>query len=156
MIELVIPGFGDVQLKYLVTDFTGTLSIGGKLYKGVSEKIDAVSKFLKVYILTADTFGTAIKELEGKKCEVKVLSGENIDIQKEQFVKNLGAENVIAFGNGLNDRLMLKVAKIGVLVVLDEGCSTEALLSSKVVVKSPLDAFDLILDPKRLKATLRF
>ncbi len=156
MIELAIPGFGDVQLKYLVSDFTGTLSVGGKLYKGVSEKIDAISKFLKVYILTADTFGTAIEELKGLKCEIKILSGKNIDAQKEEFVKYLGAENVIAFGNGLNDRLMLKVAKIGVLVMIDEGCSTEALLSAKVVVKSPLDAFDLILEPNRLKATLRF
>jgi soluble P-type ATPase len=51
---------------------------------------------------------------------------------------------------------MLKSAKIGIAVCLNEGCSSDAITSADIMVKSPIDAFDLLLYPKRLKATLRF
>ncbi len=35
MFELDIPGFGSVRLEHLVSDFTGTLSVDGKLFPGV-------------------------------------------------------------------------------------------------------------------------
>lgn len=156
MFELDIPGFGSVRLFHLVSDFTGTLSVDGKLIDGVREKLNEVAKFLKVHILTADTFGRAKAELEGIECEVHILEGEDHDIQKEEFVNMLGSSSVFALGNGNNDRRMLSAAKIGVAVCLAEGCAIDAIKSADIVVKSPLDAFDLLLNPKRLKATLRF
>lgn len=156
MFELDIPGFGSVRLFHLVSDFTGTLSVDGKLIDGVREKLNEVAKFLKVHILTADTFGRAKAELEGIECEVHILEGEDHDIQKEEFVNMLGSSSVFALGNGNNDRRMLSAAKIGVAVCLAEGCAIDAINSADIVVKSPLDAFDLLLNPKRLKATLRF
>jgi len=156
MFELEIPGFGLVRLEHLVTDFTGTLSIDGKLIPGVKERLNKISEFLKIHILTADTFGKAKEALSGINCEIHILQGKDQDLQKEEFVKNLGADKVIAFGNGNNDRKMLKVAKIGVAVLLEEGCSVEALCSADILVKSILDGLDLLLNPLRLKATLRF
>ncbi|MCX7769542.1 MAG: HAD hydrolase family protein [Proteobacteria bacterium] len=156
MLEIEIPGFGKVQLKYLVSDFTGTLSVNGKLLPGVLDKINQLSKYLKIYILTADTFGTVNKELSKADCEIIVLKYDRIDLQKKKFVDDLGAENVISFGNGKNDRYMLKVSKIGVAVMLDEGCAIEALLSADIMVKDIHNAFGLLLNKKRLKATLRF
>lgn len=156
MFELDIPGFGSVRLKHLVSDFTGTLSVDGKLLPGVKTRLNKISKFLKVHILTADTFGKAKVELKGINCEMHILEGENHDIQKEKYVKKLGPESVVAFGNGNNDRRMLNVAKIAIAVCLNEGCSTDAIKSADIFVNSPLDAFDLLLNPKRLKATLRF
>lgn len=156
MFELDIPGFGFVRMKHLVSDFTGTLSVDGKLLPGVKECLNEIAKILTVHVLTADTFGKAREELKGIMCEVHILTGENHDSQKEEFVQKLGAEKVIALGNGNNDRKMLKAAKIGIAVCLDEGCATDALVSSDIVVKSPVDAFDLLLYPKRLTATLRF
>lgn len=156
MIEINIPGFGLVNLKYLVSDFTGTLSVSGKLIKEVGNKINQLSELLKIYVLTADTFGTVKDELKGYNCEVIVLTGDRIDIQKKKFVENLGSENVISFGNGKNDRYMLKVSKIGVAVLLNEGCAIEAIKSADILVKDINDAFDLLLDNNRLKATLRF
>jgi len=41
-------------------------------------------------------------------------------------------------------------------VLLEEGCSVEALCSADILVKSILDGLDLLLNPLRLKATLRF
>jgi len=154
--EIDIPGFGFVRLEHLVSDFTGTLSVDGKLLSGVKERLNKISEFLKVHILTADTFGKARAELKGINCEIHILEGKDHDIQKEEYVKKLGAGSVVAFGNGNNDRKMLNAAKIGIAVCLNEGCSKDAIASADVFVISIIDALDLLLHPKRLKATLRF
>ncbi len=156
MLEIEIPGFGHIKIEHLVSDFTGTLSVDGKLIEGVKERLNEITKILKIHVLTADTFGKVLSELEGIDCEIMILKGENHDIQKEDFVKKLDAQSVMAIGNGNNDRRMLQAAKIGVAVCLDEGCAVDALKSADIVVKSPIDGLDLILKPQRLKATLRF
>ncbi len=156
MFELDIPGFGHVHLEHLVSDFTGTLSVDGKLLPGVKERLNKIAEILKVHILTADTFGMAKAELEGTKCDIHLLTGDNHDVQKKRYTADLRAESVIAFGNGNNDRLMLKTARIGIAVCLNEGCATDAIISANIMVPSATDAFDLLLHPKRLKATLRF
>jgi soluble P-type ATPase len=155
MFELDIPGFGLIRLEHLVSDFTGTLSVDGKLITGVRERLNSIAEFLNIHILTADTFGRAREELRGINCEVHILIGEDHDIQKEEFIKRLGPDKVIAFGNGNNDRRMLRMARIGIAVVLDEGCSVDAVNSSNILVKSINDGLDLLLNPLRLKATLR-
>lgn len=156
MFKIDIPGFGQIKLNHLVSDFTGTLSVDGKLLPGVKGRLNKIAKFLKIHILTADTFGKARAELKGINCRIHILEGKSHDIQKEKYVKKLGAENVIAFGNGNNDRKMLKTARLGMALCLSEGCSTDAIKSSDIIVKSTADALDLLLKPKRLKATLRF
>lgn len=156
MFELDIPGFGFVRLEHLVSDFTGTLSVDGKLLPGVNERMNKIAGFLKIHILTADTFGKAREELKGINCEMHILEGENHDVQKEEYVKKLGVENVVAFGNGNNDRRMLKAARIGIAVCLNEGCAADAIKSADILVTSTIDALALLLNPKRLKATLRF
>jgi soluble P-type ATPase len=156
MFELDIPGFGFVRLEHLVSDFTGTLSVDGKLIPGVKERLNKIAESLHIHILTADTFGRAKEELRGINCEIHILQGKAHDIQKEEFVKRLGADSVIALGNGNNDRGMLRIAKIGIAVMLDEGCSADAIKSAHILVKSINDGLDLLLNPLRLKATLRF
>lgn len=156
MFEIDIPGFGFVRLEHLVSDFNGTLSVDGKLLPGVKTRLNKISKFLKVHILTADTFGKVRAELKSINCEIHILEGKCHDIQKEKYVNKLGPENVVAFGNGNNDRNMLKIAKIGIAVSEDEGCSVDALMAANIHVRSAIDGLDLLLNPKRLKATLRF
>ena len=156
MLEVDIPGFGPVRLRHLVSDFTGTLSVDGKLVPGVKELLNKVSESLEVHVLTADTFGKARSELEGVKCVVHILEGDNYDVQKEEYVDKLGAECVVAFGNGNNDRRMLKAARVGVAVCLKEGCSVDAASSANILVTSATDALELLLNEKRLMATLRF
>jgi soluble P-type ATPase len=122
----------------------------------VDAKLNKLAKSIKVHILTADTFGKAQAELKGINCEIHILAGENHDIQKEEFVTKLGADGVIAFGNGNNDRRMLKAARIGIAVSEGEGCAVDAIVAANVHVRSAVDGLDLLLNPKRLKATLRF
>lgn len=156
MFELEIPGFGIVRLEHLVSDFTGTLSVDGSLVSGVRERLNKLSELLYIHILTADTFERAKEELKDIKCEIHILESEDHDLQKEEYIKRLGPEKVIAFGNGNNDRRMLRIARIGIAVMLDEGCSCDAVKSADLLVKSIIDGLDLLLNPKRLKATLRF
>src|SRR4030042_853676 len=156
MFELDVPGFGLVRLEHLVSDFTGTLSVDGRLLQGVRGQLNEIADFLKIHILTADTFGRAKEELEGVNCEIHILTGEDHDVQKEEYVKKLGAENVVAFGNGNNDRRMLKAACIGIAVSQGEGCATDAIMAADFHVPSANIGLDLLLNPKRAKATLRF
>ncbi len=156
MLEIDIPGFGMVKLNHLVSDFTGTLSVDGTLLPNVEDKLNQLSESVAIHILTADTFGRAKAELKNIKCEVHILAGENHDVQKEEFVKKLGPDSVVAFGNGNNDRKMLKVARIGIAVTEGEGCAIDAIISANIHVRSAVEGLDLLLNPKRLKATLRF
>lgn len=156
MLEIVIPGFGPVRLEYLVSDYTGTLSADGRLLPGVRERLHAIGGFMEIHILTADTFGMAAAELKGIPCEIHILTGENHDVQKEDYVRKLYPEKVMAFGNGNNDRRMLKAARVGVAVSQEEGCAVEAILAADVHVTGANAGLDLLLHPKRLKATLRF
>jgi len=156
MLEIDIPGFGIVKLEHLVSDFTGTLSVDGILLPKVEARLNKLSETMKIHILTADTFGKAQTALKDVKCEMQILTGENHDVQKEEYVKKLGAESVVALGNGKNDRKMLKAAKIGIAVTEGEGCAVDALLAADIHVRSALDGLDLLLNTKRCKATLRF
>lgn len=155
MIRLEIPGSGFLELEHFVTDFSGTLSEDGALLPEIKDKLNELSGKLKIHVLTSDTFGRAKKELEGVNCTLHVLEGKGHTIQKEKYVINLGADKVVAFGNGNNDALMLMAARLGIAVCLREGCSKKAIEASQILVKSPTDAIDLLLLPKRLIATLR-
>ena len=155
MITVEIPGSGFLELEHFVTDFSGTLSEDGSLLPGIKEKLNELSGKLRIHVLTSDTFGRAGKELEGVNCTLHVLEGEGHVIQKEKYILYLGADKVVAIGNGNNDALMLKAAKLSIAVCLKEGCSRRALEEAQIFVTSPIDAVDLLLSPKRLIATLR-
>lgn len=156
MIEINISGFGVVKLKHLVSDYTGTLSVNGKLLPGVKEKLNKISELLDIHVLTTDTFGMARSELKGVRCKTHILKGDYHDLQKEEYVQNLGAKSVVAIGNGNNDRKMLRVARLGIAVTEGEGCSIDALMAADIHVASIKAGFELLLNPKRCKATLRY
>lgn len=156
MLEIEIPGFGTVKLEHLVSDFTGTLSLDGSLLPGVRDQLNKIARFLKIHILTADTFGKVRDEFEGINCEIHILKGKEHDIQKEEYVRKLGADHVVAFGNGKNDRKMLRIARIGIAVSQGEGCAVDAINAADIHVVSAQDGLGLLLNTKRCKATLRF
>jgi soluble P-type ATPase len=156
MLDVDIPGFGSLRLEYLTCDFTGTISVDGKLLPRVKEKLNEISEFLKIFVLTADEFGKAEDELKDINCKVHIIKGPAIDAQKAEFVKSLGADRVVAFGNGLNDRGMLKTAALGIIIVGSEGCAVESLLAAHVQVANAVDGLDLLLNPRRLRATLKY
>jgi soluble P-type ATPase len=75
--------------------------------------------------------------------------------QKTEYVKRLGAENVVSLGQGANDVGMLNAAAIGICVLSAEGLSIEALLAADVLASDIYTALELLEKPVRLVATLR-
>jgi P-type E1-E2 ATPase len=155
MIRIQIPGFRTLVLEHLVLDYNGTLAVDGELKNGVSERLCILAAHVTIHVITADTFGRARSALAGLPCELSVLPKKRQDRAKLSYVKRLGARHCACIGNGRNDRSMLKAAALGIVVVLAEGASAEALASARVVTGSITDALDLLIHPLRLLATLR-
>lgn len=153
--KLLIPEFGDIEIIHLVFDYNGTIAIDGILLPSVAEKFKLLSKIYHIHVITADTFGKAAENLNGLGCSLVILKTENQTAEKKEYIQNLGEKNVAAFGNGRNDRLMLDAAKLGIAVLQNEGCATETLLKSDIVVKNIDDALEFFVNNLRLKATLR-
>jgi len=110
---------------------------------------------VKIYILTADTQGTACEESSAMGVELLKVSERDSAEVKLRVVESLNLTRMVAIGNGNNDRLILKEAALGIAVLGDEGMSVLAIKDADIVVKNILDGLELFLKPKRLIATLR-
>jgi soluble P-type ATPase len=154
MLTVDIPGRGRLEIAHLVLDLNGTLAVDGVVAETVVERLQALSRIVQVHVVTADTFGTAAR-LHGLGVHVQVLEpGDQIEA-KAAFVRALGAAHTLAIGNGSNDESMVREAAAGIAVVGREGASGRTVLAADVVIGRIEDAFDLLLFPKRLIATLR-
>jgi soluble P-type ATPase len=138
---------------HLLLDYTGTLSRDGVLLPGVQERLQELSETIHVCVLTADTFGTAVDQLRCvPQLEVRIIArGED----KATVVRSLGAEEVIAIGNGRNDCAMFRIAGLSIAVIGPEGAAAELIQAADIITTDIRDALDLLLNPLRLKATLR-
>ena len=103
--HIEIPGYKTLDLKYLLLDYNGTIAVDGRLSDSVKELIQEVSKELEIFVLTADTHGTA--------------------------------------------------AALSICIMGEEGCCSHLINETHITVKSIENAFELLLKPKRLIATLR-
>jgi len=155
MIQVVIPGRGNLNLEVLVLDYNGTLALDGQMFESVRDCLRRLSPYLEIHILTSDTYGTVVQQCEGLPVQVKVLESSEHIKEKADYVLQFGTREVVAIGNGANDQYMLQHARLGIAVIGFEGASTQALLSADLIVNKIEDAFGLLLETKRLKATLR-
>ena len=154
MICLDIPGRRFLELEYLVLDLNGTIALDGEVLAGVPQRLAALSESLTVLMVTADTQGQATAIAEQLRVELALVTPGGEAEQKRALVERLGAEQVVAIGNGANDVGMLQAAALGMAVLGAEGLAGEALQAADVVA-SIHDALDLLLHPQRLAATLR-
>ncbi|HVN05088.1 MAG TPA: hypothetical protein VMT86_11760 [Bryobacteraceae bacterium] len=157
-IAIDIPGFGLRLIRVVVSDYTGTHSLGGAVEPAVKQKLRELARVIDLHIVTADSFGTAERELEGIAIPHKLRSAKH-DAEKAEYVRQFELPHVAAFGNGNNDRLMLRAVKEagGLAIAVDngEGCALDAILNAHLLIAGAANAIDLLLDPVRLKATLR-
>lgn len=155
MIELNIPGRGTLQLEHLVCDVNGTLARDGRLLDKLARPLTTLRDRLTLHLLTADTYGrqAAIDQMLGTQA-VRLQPGDEAG-QKAAYVRALGAEKVVAIGQGANDAGMLKAAAIGIAVLSEEGLAVEALVNADVVMADIFAALNLLEFPTRLVATLR-
>jgi soluble P-type ATPase len=155
MLEVDIPGYRKLRLEHLVLDFNGTMACDGELFRGVRERLEALSAQLRISVLTADTFGKARSQLAGIPCDLAILPVENQDRLKLEYIRRLGPDSTVCVGNGRNDRLMLQEAGLGIAVVQAEGAALQTILVADVLAPDILAALDLLTHPLRLVATLR-
>ena len=155
MISVSVPGWGDLDIEYLVVDYNGTCAFDGKIKENVKEMLEKVSRYIKVFNITSDTYGNIDTEGNTIGFSIIKVGKEGSGAEKAKIIKELGPEKIVAIGNGSNDVLMLKEAALGIGVIGDEGCSKEILKEADFVVKNVTDALSIILHPERIVATLR-
>jgi soluble P-type ATPase len=151
-ITLSIPDRGTIELQHAVFDINGTLAVDGVAVPGVAERLKTLSAQVGIHLLSAGTHGN-LPELEqtlGFPVR-EVHRGE----EKLRYIQQLGPGTVIAFGNGINDSSMLRLAGLGIAVLTPEGTAMRAWQAADILVHGPINALDLLLKPKRLIATLR-
>jgi soluble P-type ATPase len=56
-------------------------------------------------------------QLAGLPIELTIISIESRAEARLKYISQLGAQSVVAIGNGRNDRMMLKTAALGIAVV---------------------------------------
>ncbi|HXI18292.1 MAG TPA: HAD family hydrolase [Chloroflexota bacterium] len=156
MLSLDIPGRGVLEIRHLVLDVNGTIAEDGHIRPGVKERLARLRRQLEIVMVTADTHGRQAAldselELEATRLE----TGKSEAPQKAALVRRLGANSTIAIGNGANDSDMLKEAAFGIAVLESEGTSLLALQAADILSRSVTEALDLLLNPRRLVATLR-
>lgn len=155
MIVVQIPGIGERAWSHVVCDVNGTLTVDGELVSGVKERLRLLATRVQVHLLTADTRGTVagVARTLGVAW-TRVAQGQEAE-QKRAYVEALGAEGVIAVGNGNNDALMLSSADLGIVIIGREGAATHAIMAADIATHDIIDALDVLLEPTRLLSTLR-
>ncbi len=151
-IHLEIPQRGHVELQHAVFDINGTLAVDGAAIPGVAERLKTLSTQLSIHLLSAGTHGHTqeLGQAFGFPIQL-IVKGE----EKMRYIQQLGPASTIAFGNGINDSNMLRLAAIGVAILTPEGVAMRAIQGADILVYGPTNALDLLLKPNRLIATLR-
>lgn len=155
MLTIDIPDYKTLNLEYLVLDYNGTIALDGEIRDSVKERLIKLSKELKIYVLTADTHGTAEEKCKGLPVEIQTFPKDGALAAKMDVVDGLGAESCASIGNGRNDKLMCRNSALAIAVLEQEGMSGRLLGEVDVCVRCIEDALDLLLIPNRLIATLR-
>jgi P-type E1-E2 ATPase len=155
LIQINVPGRTSYELGHLVLDLNGTVALDGEPIAGVNDRVDALSAHLVVHLVTADTHGRAEETSQRLGGLLVRIEPRYEASQKQALVERLGAGQVVAIGNGANDAQMLSVAALGIATLGREGLAVEALRAADLVVGRIEDGLDLLLNPRRLIATLR-
>jgi len=153
--QIDIPYYKQLDLQNVVFDYNGTLASGGRVSEVHRQMLSEITARYRTFVITADTFGTVAEELEGTGVEVVVLQSSDHTAEKAAFVHDLGSEKTAALGNGNNDRAMLSTATLSIALIGEEGCAVQTMLAADIVCSDIADAMELLLDQRRLIATLR-
>jgi len=155
--KLKIPGLRgkneELEIKTIILDLNGTLTIGGKIVPGVKKRLLKLKKKgLRLIFFSGDTRGNAYNIAKSLGIEfIKAAHGE----EKKKEAEKLNPESCAAIGNGLIDLLKMKTVKLGIVTLQAEGVHIKTLLAADIVVPTINDALDLFIDVSRLIATLR-
>lgn len=155
MIEILIPGYKTFRFQHLVLDVNGTIAKDGHLIDGTKELLAELRSRLDIHLITADTHGN--QEAINRQLALAAIQipAQNQAQAKADYVEALGADKIVAMGNGANDAAMIERAALGIAILGPEGAAGITLQKADVVVTDIRSALELLLYPKRLIATLR-
>lgn len=153
--NISIPGYKELRLSFLVLDYNGTIALDGTIPQEVKAALIRLSGALTIYVLTADTHGTARAMCEGLPLTVLTFPDGSAMDSKLDIVRSLGPEACVSIGNGRNDCLMCRESALSIAVLGEEGACSSLISSADICTRSILDALSLLEKPKRLIATLR-
>ncbi|GAB6134934.1 HAD family hydrolase [Thermococcus prieurii] len=145
-----VPGYGKIEFNAVLFDLNGTLGVEGKVSDDVKELLAKLADRYTVVVLSADTFGTLEEEFRGLPVRIERVSS---GVEKAEIAE--GYAPYAAVGNGNNDVAMLEKAELAFCVIGREGATVDALLASDIVVTDVRDAIEMLLNEKKLIATLR-
>ena len=154
MLTVKIPGREELTLSHLILDYNGTIAEDGEIIESIRPRLAELAKDLFIYVITADTHGTAAKKCEGLPLQVLTFPTTEVGAIKAREASKC-TDGVITIGNGFNDIQMSDVADLSICVIGKEGCCGALLMHTDVLVTSIDDALDLLLKTGRLRATLR-
>ena len=154
MLKINIPGREEMVLNHLILDYNGTIAEDGLIIESIRPRLAQLSRDLSIYVITADTHGTAAQRCEGLPLKVLTFPTTEVGKIKADEVRKLSG-GVVCIGNGFNDIQMSDAADLSICVMGREGCCGALLSHVDVVVTSIDDALDLLLKTGRLRATLR-
>lgn len=153
--KITIPGYKELDVHNLVLDYNGTIALDGAIPQAVKDAIVRLSAEFSVYVLTADTHGTAKAMCEGLPLTIMTFPSDTAMDSKLEIVNSLGADTCVTIGNGRNDCKMCEVGALSIAIVGEEGACSALLRATDICTTSILDALALLEKPKRLIATLR-
>lgn len=154
MLTIKIPGREEMTLSHLILDYNGTIAEDGLIIESIRPRLAQLCEKLSIYVITADTHGTAAQRCQGLPLQVLTFPTTQVGQIKADEAKKLTG-GVVTIGNGFNDIQMSDAADLSICVIGREGCCGALLAHTDVVVTSIEDALDLLLKSGRLRATLR-
>ncbi len=156
-IQFTVPGVRSFDIRHIVFDLNGTLAYKGAISEKSRALLKKLSQHASLYVITADTHGTApmIQEQLGTAVKVEVLAGNETAKEKQRLVQHLGTDHTAALGNGANDVNMLEEAVLSFAVMGGEGCYGPLLTQADIVVTDTHHALEMLLNPDMIRATMR-
>lgn len=153
--NITIPGYKELNIQNLILDYNGTIALDGTIPQEVKDAIKRLANEFSIYVLTADTHGTAKAMCEGLPLTIMTFPSDAAMDSKLEIVNSLGADTCAAVGNGRNDCRMCEASALSIAVTGEEGACCALLRAADICTTSIVDALALFEKPKRLIATLR-
>jgi P-type E1-E2 ATPase len=148
-----LPHGENIEIKTLVLDLNGTLTVHGKVPEGVHEQIDQLRNLgFRIVLLSGDVRGTA-KDI-AEKIRIELIIAKSAD-EKEEAILKLEPQTCASIGNARIDIGTFKHARVSILTLQAEGIHAETIQYADIIVPSIQDALSLFIDKKSFEATMR-
>jgi len=143
----------ELEIKTIILDLNGTLSVGGVVPDGVKERLGKLKDMgFNVLFFTGNTRNDADDLATDLGVDWKLAKNAG---DKRDLALELDPDTCASIGNGLIDLELMKVVKLSIVTLQAEGVHVQTLVNSDVIIPTINDALDLFIDEQRLIATLR-